>query len=367
MSSSLSQSFDIPRRHSLSGQAADTIRKAVADGVWKEYLPSERRLCDLLQVSRPTVRTALHILEQEGLIKIQQGRRNRLKSPAGGDARPGSRLVGLITHEPVSHMSRSTFQRMTEIREHFADRGFGTEILVCAHGGVRGHRRKLEQFVRQNRLFCCVLISVDKDIQCWFQEHKVPALVMGSCHPEVRLPSLDLDYRSVCRHAAGTLLAHGHLRLLLVIPDSGAAGDLASEEGFREAVAGHKGGEAQALVVRHNGTAKHIGAKLDALFNGDNPPTALLVAKPQYVLIVLIHLLKRGIDVPGAVSLVARDQDHLFNIMPTPIAHYALKQDVFAHRLSRLMMRLASQDYLKAEPSLIFPEYFAGGTVRRIG
>ena len=129
--------FDIPRRYSLSGQVADSIRKAVAEGVWKDFLPSERRLCELLQVSRPTVRTALHLLEQDGLIQIRQGHRNRLRPQAKGDAKPGSRRVGLITAEPVSHMSRSTFQRITEIREHFAEQGFGTEMMVCAHGALR--------------------------------------------------------------------------------------------------------------------------------------------------------------------------------------------------------------------------------------
>jgi len=352
--SRLAQPLDLPRRLSLSGQAADVIRKAVADGTWKEFLPSERRLCELLQVSRPTVRTALHLLEKEGLIEIQQGRRNRLKSLPKGGTGPASRLVGLVTREPVSHMSRNTFQWITEIQTHFAEQGFGTEIMVYPQTGVRTQRRKLEQFIRQSRVFCCVLISVAKEIQCWFQENKIPALVIGSCHPGVKLPSLDLDYRSVCRHAAGTFLAHGHRRLVLVVPDSGVAGDLTSEEGFREAALRHTGGDqAQVTIVRHNGTARQIGSKLDALFNSAQAPTALLVAKPQYVFIVLIYLLRRGLKVPESISLIARDPDHVFNLLAPPITHYVMKHDAFAHRLSRLMLRLVSHDYLAADPNLI--------------
>jgi LacI family transcriptional regulator len=365
--SSSPQPFDIPRRFSLSGQAADAMRKAVAEGLWKDFLPSERRLCDLLQVSRPTVRTALSLLEKDGLIEIRQGCRIRLKARPAGPVPSANRLVGLVTHEPVAHMSLTTFKGITEMRTHLAEQGFTTEILVCPKGSVRAQRARLEQFVRQNRVFCCVLLSVSKGIQLWFQENRVPALVLGSCHPGVALPSLDLDYRSVCRHAVGALLTRGHRRLALVVPDSGVAGDLASEEGFKEGAAARNEREPmRAMIVRHNGTAANIGAKLDQLFASDQAPTALLVAKPQHVFIVLIYLLKRGLMVPDTVSIVARDYDHIFEIVNPPIAHYALKEETFANRLSRMILRLVGSDYLAPEPNLIIPEYVPGGTVKRL-
>ena len=68
--------LEIPKRLSLSGQTASAIKKAVGEQVWQEFLPSERRLCDMFQVSRPTIRTALQQLAKEGLIEIRQGRRN---------------------------------------------------------------------------------------------------------------------------------------------------------------------------------------------------------------------------------------------------------------------------------------------------
>ena len=365
--SSSPQPFDIPRRFSLSGQAADAMRKAVAEGVWKDFLPSERRLCDLLKVSRPTVRTALSQLEKEGMIEIRQGCRIRLKSPPAGSGPPVNRLVGLVTHEPIAHMSLATFKGITEMRTHLVEQGFTTEILVCPKGSVRAQRIRLAQFVRQNRVFCCVLLSVSQGIQLWFQENGVPALVLGSSHPGVALPSLDLDYRSICRHAVGVLLTRGHRRVALVVPDFGVAGDLASEEGFKEGAATRNDREpVRATIVRHNGTAANLGAKLDLLFASDQAPTALLVAKPQHVFIVLFYLLKRGITVPDQVSIIARDYDHIFEIVNPTVAHYALKEEAFAKRLSRMMLRMVGSDYIAPEPNLIIPEYVAGGTVKRL-
>ncbi|MEO6003705.1 MAG: substrate-binding domain-containing protein [Opitutus sp.] len=365
--SSFPASLDIPKRLSLSAQAAASMRKAIDDGTWKECLPSERRLCELFQVSRPTIRTALHLLAKEGLLEIRQGRRNRLLGqPRNGNSR-GSQLIVLVTHEPVSHMAPSSYQGISEMRGHLAAHGFTTEVLVCPPRSARTQRAKLEAFVRQNRVFCCVLLSVSKELQQWFVEHSMPALVLGSCHQAVKLPSLDVDYRSVCRHAAGLFLSRGHRRIALIVPNSGVAGDLASEEGFCEAVAQRQSSdEARALIVRHNGTAQNIGTKLDALFTSAHPPTAFLVAKPQHVFIVIIYLLKRGLAVPEKISFMARDHDHLFETVSPPISHYKFVEETFADRLSRLMLQMVNQGYLSDEPNLIFPTYFAGGTVKQV-
>jgi DNA-binding LacI/PurR family transcriptional regulator len=357
--------FEIPKRFSLSAQAAVSIAKAIDAGTWEGFLPSERRLCELYQISRPTIRTALHLLAKEGRIEIHQGRRNRLLTPTGETNRRQNRLVGLITHEPVAHMPLSSYQRISEMRSSLAEQGFATEILVCPPQSAWTQRRKIEDFVRQNRVFCCVLLSVSKELQSWFCEHSVPALVLGSCHPDIKLPSLDVDYRSVCRHAAGVFLGKGHRRLALIVPNSDVAGDLASEEGFREAVEQRPASDdARAYIVRHNGTAQNISMKLDALFNSSQAPTALLVAKPQHVFIVIIYLLKHGLAVPDTVSFMARDYDHIFETVMPPIAHYQFGDESFFHRLSRLMLQMVSQGFLSPEPNLIFPKYVAGGTVK---
>ena len=357
----------VPKRLTLSGQTADILRTAIAARTWSEYLPSERRLCEMFQISRPTVRAALHLLAQEGLIQIQQGRRNRLLASSPHSPRTQSRLVGLVTSEPVSRWWPVAYQGVSEMRAHLLEQGFGTEVLHCPVGSPSAQRRKLEEFVRQNRLIGCILFAVNMEIQQWFSRRAIPTLVVGSCHPEVKLPSLDVDQRSVCRHAAGIFLSRGHSRLALVLPDSGAAGDLASEQGFLEAIGPQSSTRRTcATVVRHNGTGRQIRTKLDALFRSAEPPTALLVAKVQHAFIVLMYLLTHGLTVPDRVSFIARDQDHVFKMVDPAISHYRFADDALSHRLTRLMLQMVSQGHLAPEPNLIFPRFYAGGTVRSI-
>ena len=357
-------SFDLPRRQSLSAQAAEALERAIGEGTWQDFLPSERRLCELLQVSRPTIRTALQMLAKSGVIEIRQGRRNRLLPAARHSPHRASRLIGIVSPVPFEQLSVSTYKIISEMRTHLAEHGFTTEVLVCPPKAAAVSRRRLEDFLRRNRVFCCLLTSVSHDLQDWFATHALPCLVLGSCHPDIKLPSLDIDYRSVCRHAGGNLLAKGHRRIALIMPDSGVAGDLASEEGFREAFTSPNHLDAAPIIVRHNGAVQHLVLKLDALFDSPQRPTALLVAKPAHSLSSLIHLLKRGLSVPDDVSLVCRDQDPLFEKVHPAISHYLTHDTSFAHRLLRLMQELVTHGYLPPEPTLIFPKHFAGGTLK---
>ena len=357
--------LDLPKRVSLSAQTAAAIRKAAGEGVWKESLPSERRLCDLFQVSRPTVRAALQQLAKEGLIEIHQGKRNRLVAGVRPSvAGPKSRLVVLVSHRPLAQMTLTAYQGVSEMRSHLSKHGFSTEEFVCPAQSPGTQRRKLETYVRQNQAFCFVLISLGKELQVWFSARSVPTLVIGSCHPSVQLPSIDVDFRSVCRHAVGTLRSKGHRRMAFLVANYNVAGDLASEAGFLEGAA-PRGSDVgvEAIVVRHNGTQAGITSKLDQLFSSARPPTALLVARPQALFFVVVDLLKRGIQVPETVSIISRDHDHLFE---DAVSHYRFEDEAFAHRLTRLMLQLVNQGYLSSEPNLIFPRYVSGGTVRHL-
>jgi GntR family transcriptional regulator len=62
-------------RPSLAEQAADDLRSAIRQGAFGEggQLPSEPELSRQLGVSRPTVRHALSLLEQQGLVSRRQG------------------------------------------------------------------------------------------------------------------------------------------------------------------------------------------------------------------------------------------------------------------------------------------------------
>lgn len=68
-------------RQSLSDAVFEQLRDRILTGDFKpgEALPSERSLCDLLQVNRGAVREALKRLEQSRLVTIRQGEATKVR------------------------------------------------------------------------------------------------------------------------------------------------------------------------------------------------------------------------------------------------------------------------------------------------
>jgi len=157
--------------------------------------------------------------------------------------------------------------------------------------------------------------------------------------------------------------------LALVLRDSGYAGDLASEQGFFEGVNLHTAvaNGARGSVVRHDGRARNLHTKLDSLFRSEHPPTALLVANVWPVFAVMIYLLRRGHRVPETVSLIAGDEDHLFETAAPPISHYRFVPNLFIFRFSRLTMELSREGHLAAEVTMMIPTFSKDFTVKRTG
>src|SRR5688572_21434585 len=80
----------LPQRQSLEKQTAEALRAEIAKGTWRDLLPGERSLCDMLQISRHTLRAALGQLRRDGLISAEQGVGNRI---VAGAVRPESKRL----------------------------------------------------------------------------------------------------------------------------------------------------------------------------------------------------------------------------------------------------------------------------------
>ncbi len=72
-------------RRKRADEIAEHIERAISTGEFKEGapMPSEKDLSDRFGVGRPSVRQALFILQQQGLVEITSGARARVTAPSG--------------------------------------------------------------------------------------------------------------------------------------------------------------------------------------------------------------------------------------------------------------------------------------------
>jgi len=353
----------LPQKSSLVAQAAAILKERIHSGEWHRWLPGEHELCAELQIARMTLRGALAQLERSGLVRARQGRRREILARRRRAAPGVSGRVLLLTPVPLYGLAPLHLVCAHALREALEKAGLHFEIHAERGLYGRGSGAGLERLIRQLRPAGCVLVSSTQKMQLWFSRRRLPCVIWGSKHPGVELPSVDKAYRALCRHAVGLFLARGHRRLVLLNPESGAAGDLESEEGFREGIAQHQEADVEAGVVRHDGTAAGIRGAVATLLKRQVPPTALLVSRAVNVLAVMGCLMKCGRRIPEDVAVISRDHEPFLEQMVPSVARYVVTPEAMAARISSAVLEIVQTGLVSPSDFKIMPEFIEGETL----
>ena len=356
----------VPRRPSLVAQTAAALQTQIQGSTWQEWLPGERVLCEMLQVSRSTLRAALKQLQRDGVIRAEHGTGNRIlagEAPAAHATRAHAEGVALLSAAPVEELRPTQALWIDELRGMLSERGCRLRVF---HGRqyFRGDPGPaLADLVRHNRHRCWILTRSTEAVQRWFMESRTPCVVAGSTYPGIELPFRDLDHRAVCRHAASTLLRFGHRRIALITHRERCAGDLESEQGFLEGAkaGGLEPGAAQVVAV--DSAAEEVGNAVRRIMETRARPTALLVANAYHYLTVTARLAQLGWRVPRDVSVLSREDDPFLSfVLPGP-ARYMASPHRFARMLLRPVLQVMEGAAICTQHARLMPEFVAGGSI----
>jgi DNA-binding LacI/PurR family transcriptional regulator len=351
----------LPQRQSLVAQSAAFLNRQIEQGVWGEWLPSERSLCDLLQVSRNTLRAALVQLKQEGRIASVHGAGNRILATRGRrPSRLKSHDVALLAPLPLQQLRPTVTLWIDALRSMLGERGCRLHFFQGQQYYRSNPGPALQKLISQHRHACWILTLTNEAIQRWFEGSGAPCIVAGSVYPGINLPFRDLDHRATCRHAAGVMLGLGHRRIALVLPTQRRAGDIESEAGFLEAVRQSPQAGAEAVIATHDASVPGIVQALRRVLEQQPRPTALLVANAYHYVTVATRLQQTGCRVPQDVSVVSRDEDPFLSFMlPTP-ARYETSPQSFAKALLRPVLELLQGSGVTQPTLRLMPDFVRG-------
>jgi DNA-binding LacI/PurR family transcriptional regulator len=191
--------------------------------------------------------------------------------------------------------------------------------------------------------------------------------MFGTCPPGVSLPSIDLDYYAICRHAVTKMIETGH-RKLVYIPDlmldkSLASGDIRSMEGFRDAIGSFSDPLITGKIVHFHNTRERAVDMLRHMFSDGNPPTGLLISNSYFFLLTLTYLQKSGIRVPGNVSLICRSDDLFLDYINPAPTKYKFMEQALSDPLLDFIVRIMEGRPIKDKVIRIMPDYQEGGTL----
>lgn len=362
MSQNASTSPTLPRRFSLVAQTVDSLCEGIQNGHWHGLLPGERELCETLQVSRRTLRSALVELQRKGWVEVEERQRRRIKRRAARPAEVAQKKV-LAILAPSSFLSMP--QRLSFVMETLRTKlaGAGFEVQFHHQPGcyTANPGRTLAQFVGEHPAAVWLVLSAQVPMQRWLARQPFASVILGSCAPGLELPSVDVDFHAACHHAGGMLWRKGHRRVALVLHKGIYGGDIASEEGLREALKDRPGAHCQ--VVRHDGTGPSLCAAVEEVLRSPAAPTALLVGGALHSLTLVTHLLRKGRRIPQDVAVVSRDSDPVLDSAAPWVARYAIQPAQLAARMALVIRQLAETGTVPEHAVRLIPSYIPGDSV----
>jgi hypothetical protein len=352
----------LPRRLSLVAQTVDSLCEGIKNGHWQKLLPGERELCESLQVSRRTLRSALDELQRKGWLEVAERQRRRIKGRRSKPEteEPKKVVAILMPGSFLSLPSRITFV-IDSLRSKLTAAGCVVQFHVNPACYTANPGRVLAQFVATHPASVWLVLSAQEPMQRWFSKQPLSSLILGSSAPGINLPSVDVDFHAACHHAGGLLWRKGHRQIGLVLFKDVYGGDIASEEGLRDALKDMPG--AQLHVLRHDNQSSSLCALLDESLRQPKPPTAYVVGGATQVLTVMMHLMRRGKRIPQDISVISRDNDPILDATSPTVARYAIQPAQLATRIALVVRQLAETNTVPANAIRLMPTFVAGESV----
>lgn len=350
-----------PMIQSKSGQVAQLIRERLQGGAWNGGLPPERDLAAEFLVSRTTLRAACAILESEGLLRpcehTRKGRTPAKRSFRGTAAR-GHGTVHLLT--PSLSDSPILMEHLAVLRGELAKASVAVAVNEIPHIlSQSSPRRALNRLFSIHRGAVWVLHKMPMAVQETAAELRVPCVVFGSVFPGIQLPYIDVDFAATARHAANRCFAAGRTRISLVLHRTRLAGDtLAAGEVQRLT---RERGLPDPVLIRHDFNRSALIDSLDSwIARPKEFPDAMLVLNQHHLLTVLPHLLRRGISIPGRLSLVHLGNDPVIERL-SPLPDRYDVGNALSRGLARMCLTLLAGE--RPASRRLFPRALRGETL----
>lgn len=351
----------MPSRGSLVVECERVIRLRLAAGEWTDRLPGERRLADLLQVGRDTVRAALQQLEHDQVLSPAEAgsRRAILRANEFATKRqPAPLRIGMLSPRRLEQLSQPTLFEVDHIRRALAEKGGSFELFAPSWYEQKDPSRRLAELVDEEPCSAWILFRSSEQIQRWFAKSGVPCLIRGYPHPKVELPHLDVDWEATARHAAGRLWRLGHRRVGILVPNEGLQGVAAAVKGATEL------GEPDfsVLEIPEDGTVAGVIRGLSRALKLKDAPTAVITTRTRQVATVMTWLPSQGIQLPSMFSVISLAYEPFLDHLTPTASCYRVDPEAVSKQVIRRIEGLLAGKANPGGNSWITPEAVKGAS-----
>jgi DNA-binding LacI/PurR family transcriptional regulator len=304
------------RFSSVTEQVAQALREGLRQGRWRGSMPGRITLAAELGVNHKTVKAALQLLEDEGLLASRGAGRERA-IVAGGDFTPSLLRVAILLYEPADRQAHY----IVDLRHQLAEAGHTTNFAAKTMCELGMDVDRIARLVDKTEADAWVVVAGPRDVLQWFAARPVPAFALFGRSIQVPLASTSPKKAGALHELVERLVALGHSRIVMMVREERRK----PEPGFLERLfldhlesCGIQTG-AYNLPDWGDGP-EELQRGLDSLFR-HTPPTALIIGDVLLFFAVQQHLARLGLLAPEHVSLACTDANPSFEWCRPTIAH----------------------------------------------
>jgi DNA-binding LacI/PurR family transcriptional regulator len=342
---------------SAAEQVAAHLRNELLRGSFSGTLPGVNPLASELGVNHKTVKAALRMLEDEGLLlNLGRGVQRRIALP--DDHTPPALRVAVLAFDLSARSEDFTIALCHLLEKAGHIPFFPDKTLEDLGRDVR----RVARFVKKTKADAWVVEAGSHEILEWFAEQKTPVFALFGVRHGLPIAGTGPDKAQPLAEATRRLIALGHRRISFL-----CRRDIRLPQPARGVLAVLNELEAGGIVTGAfnlpdwDETREGFESCLDSLF-GSTPPTALILDEPFLFNAGFHYLAKRGLRVPQDVSLVCTDGDPSFAWCQPSVAHIHWDYRPVVRRIQRWANNVA-RDKDDRRQSQTKAEFVEGGTV----
>lgn len=298
-------------RRSDIEKCADKIRNQIQTNRWDSKLPNVVKLADELKVSQLIIRSAVEILDNEGIVKLANDGYSRDIVALPQPIQKKFRIVILMS-EPAKDQVANFQQLLLALQHQLEDEGFvpvlNDEMLAYAEKDVS----RMASVVEWLPADAYIIISAKREISEWFASYSKPCLGIFGHGGGLPIARVGSNKSVAMSEALEYLIGLGHKRIVLLNRGQRRIPRFGKME--RTFIGGL---EAQGIETSDYNmpdweeTSEGFYQMLEKMFKND-PPTAILTDEMIMWTAAQQFLAQKKILVPQEVSMISLDDDPLF-------------------------------------------------------
>lgn len=278
-----------------------------------DKLSSENELSSQFGISRQTVRTAIGILEEQGVLRRVKGSGTYLNDRRRVSMEERSRIAVITTY-----VDSYIFPKIIQgIEETLFERGYSVQISFT-NNTLERERSVLTDIISRDDVAGVIVEGTKSGLpnpNIWLyqklQARNIPIIFINTYYPELSVPHVSLDDVQAARKAVEYLIGKGHRDIGAVLKLDDGQGRQ-RYLGYLQAMdsAGYSVTDSR-MVWIDTDESKQLAYCTDKILNRLESCSAMFCYNDQIAFQLVRILSDRGIRVPEDVALISIDDSDL--------------------------------------------------------